>query len=285
MDDLFSNSARIPPEIMCKIMDSITPEDIHKLPYVSKNWYLTCKRSYFFRDHSTNSREKHYRQMLFCVPEPRDIAHIFFIQINQYVNDYLTRKTFSKIPSVFGNDVINYVGTDYGVICFHSRGVMRCGFVFDNNNIQFCILLMWNTSNHPVNSLVSIFCSQSRSEWEFINVDNDLGTATWFYVFAFHKTYVIWCSSRLDDDVIVWHKFRRIDQSPASLRFLDFSGEYLICITDKMQYYDDGEHAFAEGMMLFENHKYCVIKMMTSPYSRPFGVKKLFFFFPTFRII
>ncbi|KAF7841927.1 hypothetical protein G2W53_004225 [Senna tora] len=211
---------------MCKIVGSIPPDNIPKLPYVSYNWYNSCKRSYVITNHSEQSREKHYKHILFCVPDPNDMALPFFMQIDPFINDYETRKTFTRVPSIFNNDRLNYVRTDKGVICFHSRdmdsigcfffwnpltdqcltvslpngatsaSVMRCGFSFDHNYGQFIIVLMWSTRHDRTRSFVSNFCSNSR-QW------TDVAKAEYPTDFLFKTTinmngYIYWLSTNKD---------------------------------------------------------------------------------------
>ncbi|KAF7835334.1 uncharacterized protein G2W53_010193 [Senna tora] len=68
--------------------------------------------------------------MLFCKPDPNDMAVPFFMSLNPFINDEQTWKAFSRIPSIFNHDVLNYVGTDKGVICFHTGGVDSTGYFF-----------------------------------------------------------------------------------------------------------------------------------------------------------
>ncbi|KAF7835414.1 F-box/kelch-repeat protein [Senna tora] len=151
----------------------------------------------------------------------------FFMQIDPFINDYETCKTFARVPSIFNNDRLNYVGTDEGVICFHSRDMdyngcfflwnpltnqcltvslpngatstsfMRCGFSFDHNYGQFSIVLMWSTRHDRTQSFVSSFCSNSR-QW------TDVAKAEYPADFFFKTTinmngYIYWLSTNKDN--------------------------------------------------------------------------------------
>ncbi|KAF7835306.1 uncharacterized protein G2W53_010165 [Senna tora] len=254
MENLFSTATSLATDIMCKIIGSIPPENIPKLPYVSNNWYRTCDSSYFITDHSAKSKEKNYRHMLFCKLDPNDMALPVFMPLDPLINDEQARKTFSRIPSIFNHDVLNYVRTDKGVICFYTGGVdSMCYFFFWSPVTDQCVTVSFPNGITPTSfwfrvrpqyrscSIMKISFNVCCEEWAFISIDNSLGIATWFNVSASHKTYVIWCSNKTKGDGIVWHQFRRIDLSPATLRFLDFACDFLICISGKMQYYDDEE--------------------------------------------
>ncbi|KAF7841885.1 uncharacterized protein G2W53_004183 [Senna tora] len=112
----------------------------------------------------------------------------FFMQTDPFINDYETRKTFTRVPSIFNNDRLNYVGTD--------EGVMRCGFSFDHNYGQFIIVLMWSTRHDRTQSFVSNFCSNSR-QW------TNVATAEYPAYFLFKTTinmngYIHWLSTNED---------------------------------------------------------------------------------------
>ncbi|KAF7825052.1 uncharacterized protein G2W53_016216 [Senna tora] len=125
----------------------------------------------------------------------------------------------------------------------------------------------------------------SDTDRGFINVEDTLGIATWSNVTEYHKTYVIWLSRELDEGEVGWQQFNQIDRSPAILRFLSFAGEYLICVSEKLQSYDEDEHTFFQGMIFLERHKKGIIRLMTTHCTSPFSVKVMFCFFPTLRVI
>ncbi|KAF7835666.1 uncharacterized protein G2W53_010525 [Senna tora] len=277
MEDIFSNPIGIPSHLMCKIIGSLPAEDISKVPYVSYNWYLTCKKSSFIKEHSSCSRLNNFRHILFCVLDLDGGALPFFLQLHPLVDNERAVVTFSRIPSFLAQAA---------------------------KNGEFCILVIWDSVDGDARTFMSVFCSFTRTwcdapqpvygakgifkesihidgyiYWLSAEKDTALGIATWTNVTEYHKTYNIWLTQHSEDGEIGWFRHRRIDNSPTLLRFLDFTGDYLIVITEKMQFYDDEEHNISQGLIFLESQDVGIIRLMTSPYTDPFAVKKMFSFF------
>ncbi|KAF7826546.1 F-box/kelch-repeat protein [Senna tora] len=350
MEDIFSNGIGIPSVLMADIFSMVEPEDIPKLPYVSKNWFDTCKRSSFIDNHCDESRKKKFKHMLFCVLEKQEQDLPFFLQMSLVVNDERTMQSFACLPSFFSCKEIKLVGTDEGFLCFLTKhefdneyfwlwnpvthqivnvalpsvispgALMRYGFGFERNNGEFVIVVMWDSCERQSNvGSMAVYSSFSRTwsdvsspeycpqilfdssihingcvYWISMNKDTSygnshvvvgLGVVTWFNVSALHKTYVIWLSRRFDCGEIGWVQYRRLDYSPSILRFLDFAGGNLVCISEQMQFYDEDEHCFTQGLIFFESEQRDIIRMMTSTYLNKFTVRKIFPYYPTIRVI
>ncbi|KAF7844432.1 uncharacterized protein G2W53_001337 [Senna tora] len=234
MEDIFANPIGIPSQLMCKIIGSLPAEDISKVPYVLYNWYLTCKKSSFINEHSSYSRLNNFRHMLFCVPDLDGGALLFFLQLHPLVDNERAVMTFSRIPSFLAQAVVTFVGSDEGVLCFHNSlhfdVTMRFGFAFDHKNREFCIPVICDSVDGDAPQ----------------GMENDEGA-------IFGKRISLGLYYR-------GQQIGRIDNSPALLRFLDFTGDYLIVITEKMQFYDDEEHNISQGLIFLESPDVGIIR-------------------------
>ncbi|KAF7814815.1 F-box/kelch-repeat protein [Senna tora] len=123
-----------------------------------------------------------------------------------------------------------------------------------------------------------------HSKWVFVNINNSLGVATWSNASALHNTYVIWLSRHFECGELGWVQHRIIQHSPSTLRFLGFSDDFLIYISEQMQFYDEHEQILTQGLIFFESPTLGIIMMMTGTYRNPFSVRKMFFYYPTIRV-
>ncbi|KAF7812007.1 uncharacterized protein G2W53_032983 [Senna tora] len=122
-------------ELMEKIIDLLGTEDIPKLPYVSKDWYMTCKKSFIIIDYSSKSRLNNFKHVFFYVLDQQHVALLFFLQIDPLVDDEDTLKTFSKIPSFSNQDVVeggDVAWVQYKIIDHSPRIFHFIDFVVDH---------------------------------------------------------------------------------------------------------------------------------------------------------
>ncbi|KAF7812026.1 uncharacterized protein G2W53_033002 [Senna tora] len=136
-EDIFSNENGIPSELIDKIFRMIEPEDMPKVPYISKNWFNTCKQSLFITKHCEDSRMNNYKHKLFYVPENKEAYRPFFLQLDPLVNENRTLDSFARVPNFVGTNEITLVDADEGVLCFLGK---------DENN-DACFYL-WNPITH-----------------------------------------------------------------------------------------------------------------------------------------
>ncbi|KAF7838838.1 Retrovirus-related Pol polyprotein from transposon TNT 1-94 [Senna tora] len=93
---------------MCKILRLILAEEIPKLPYVSYNWYNSCKKSPFITEHSSSSRLNNLKNMLFCVSKTNIATLPFFLKLDHSVDDKRTIETFSRIPNFLSQNIVTF---------------------------------------------------------------------------------------------------------------------------------------------------------------------------------
>ncbi|KAF7835745.1 F-box/kelch-repeat protein [Senna tora] len=275
MEDLFANSAGLPTEIMSQIIGCLGPEEVNRFPYVSKNWIMICKKSYFIDDHSNAYREKNLSHMFFCVPEGNDNVIPFFLQIEPAKDDNNATETFSKIPNFLCHNIPKFIGLDEGVICFrktlpisdacfflwnpltnHSVEVslskcippgttIRSGFGFDQHMRGFCIVLFWNSSTQSDTTYMTVFSSYTRSwskdkTWSVTKVPFPVRELKWHFI------TMAGCLG-----ITTWRKF------------LDFVRDYLICVHEDIVGYDDLS-TFTQCFTVFENRRDDIIRLVTA---------------------
>ncbi|KAF7811995.1 F-box/kelch-repeat protein [Senna tora] len=258
MDNSFSNIVAIPVELVEKIMNLLGPEDIPKLPYVSKDFYMTCKRSFFIDEHSSRSRLNYMKQMLFCVPVHQQVALPFFWQVDPFLVDEQIPQIFSRLPTFFAHDVVSLIGVDEGVLCFCNNvdqanqcfylwnpvthqsvkvvfpyscvsGVfIRCGFGFDRNNGEFIIVAMRHSSPEETTTFVSIFRSYSRT-WSDVP-PLEYGSSLLFDKSMHIKGFIYWLSSNKDISHGDSHIVIAYDITASSWSFLKVS--FTVCASE-----------------------------------------------------
>ncbi|KAF7835737.1 F-box protein CPR30-like [Senna tora] len=251
MEDLFSNSYGIPAELMCKIFCSLGPNDISKLPYVSYNWYKTCRRCYFIEEHCSQSKKNNVRHMFFCMPKLQDHALPLFLQIDPLDDDEDAHGSFTRQPSFFSGFKHTLVDVDEGVLCFRNnmgkttdrfhlwnpvtyqiveiyipngianRMSLRCGFGFDQNNDGFCIVVMWDTFVEENPTSMIIYSSYSRTWYDG---PPPIYTASFLFDKSVHMNgYIYWLSCMRDkcyDDCHVMIEFNFHNKSFKISKFL-----------------------------------------------------------------
>ncbi|KAF7839546.1 F-box/kelch-repeat protein [Senna tora] len=326
MDEMFLNKVSIPSDLTCKIIAMMPAEDMHMIPYVSKNWFRTCKKSLFITENSMESRLNKHKHIFFCVPLGRRNVPVFFIQVDPLAARERFVEIFKKLPTFFfAHEEIHYVANDKGVICFCTKRVnavenfqmwnpvtgqsvtvsppavidigslIRSGFSFDNNLGKYGIILMWSLLDDPNISLVSIFSSNNRT-W------SDVSECVYDANLLFDASitingHIFWLSTKKDNNFDDCHSSYckllgeslpgsiRIDETPSPLRFLDFAGDHLVIITEKIGVHEDDKEMVAQGFVLFECEEEGIIRLMNNPIKNPFMVKKMFSYYPTIRIV
>ncbi|KAF7821904.1 hypothetical protein G2W53_027359 [Senna tora] len=171
MEDYFATFERIPMDLMCYIIGLLGAEDLAMIPFVSKNWYMTCKTGYFFRNHSLQARLNTSAHIMFCVPDRNhdfedhtllngvDEGVICIRNIVGRANDFflwwnpVTKQNFEiRLP----NDVT-------------PRILIRTAFCFNHEKGKFCLILMSGSPGVMGCSAMTIFSSLA-CKWSDVSI-------------------------------------------------------------------------------------------------------------------
>ncbi|KAF7827243.1 uncharacterized protein G2W53_018407 [Senna tora] len=168
MEDYFATRERIPMDLMCYIIVLLGAEDLARIPYVSKNRYMTCKTDYFIRNHSLQTRLNRFAHILFCVPDRNHDFEGFFLKIHPMYADAPSPVAFNIIPTYFRSHTVEIVGVDEAMTIFSS------------------LARRWSDISIPIYELALLFDKSINiceiNKWDFVNIHGQIqnGPIPWY---------------------------------------------------------------------------------------------------------